>query len=471
MNKNKKFYLAKTKVQPNTFIGGVSATINTAALVASKLGISASRIKAFSVIGSNIQFAVTGGSYVMPSGAWNNSSVITYFKDLDGLVTTLNGNAFNNCANLAELNLPNCTVVNSNSVYNCPLLLTLNMPELTTCVCTENYTASFRYLPTTNLSFPKLISAGTAFCDAKFTTFSAPLMTTAAKYCFSGTINASSIYVPMLQTVGTAVDNIGTFGGVNTNCTVTVHLSMMTNNSGIPDGDLLACPALVVYDGYVSDGSYNTEFGGLAATVNTRKLIASKLGLKSAAIENVQVVGSDIRFKVLVGSYQLPAYAFSANTAITSFKDNSGKCTKFNYRALRAASNLAEIIAPSVTEIIDECIYGVKLTTLSLPALTTVSGSYNCIQSNFLTSVSFPSLTTVTITGSVVGSPVLNSVYIPALSVMNTNASGTFISGNNQCITGVAITIANAALTSNGGGIDADLQALISGKSAAVTYV
>lgn len=466
-----KTVFGRQKIKPNTFIGGVSASINTAALAASKLGISVSRIKGFSIIGSNIQFAVTGGSYIMPSNAWNGNATITYYEDNDGLVTSLNGGAFSSCSALSKLNLPKCTTVNNNSVSSCGVLLDLNMPELTTCICTENYLASFRYLPVVNLSFPKLTSAGTAFCDAKFTTFSAPLLNTAAKYCFYGTINASSIYVPNLQIVGTASDNLSAFVGVNANCTVTVHISMMTNNSGKPDGDLLACPALVVYNGYVSDGSYNTEFGGLAATINTRKLIAAKLGLTSAGIENVQVVGSDIRFKVLVGSYQLPANAFSANTAITSFKDNSGKCTKFNYRALRSASNLAEIIAPSVTEIVDECIYGVKLTTLSLPALTTVSGMYNCIQSNFLTSVSFPLLTTVTITGAVVGSPVLNNVYIPSISVMNTNASGTFIASNNQCATNVAITIANAALTSNGGGIDADLQALITVKSAVVTYV
>ena len=40
MQSLKKFYFGKSKYKPNTFIGGVSATLNTSALVANKLGIS-----------------------------------------------------------------------------------------------------------------------------------------------------------------------------------------------------------------------------------------------------------------------------------------------------------------------------------------------------------------------------------------------------------------------------------------------
>jgi len=53
----------RQKAAVNTYIGGVSATINTPALLASTLGISASRIKLFSTIGSDIQCAIIGGSY------------------------------------------------------------------------------------------------------------------------------------------------------------------------------------------------------------------------------------------------------------------------------------------------------------------------------------------------------------------------------------------------------------------------
>ncbi|MDY0990262.1 fibronectin type III domain-containing protein [Flavobacterium sp. CFBP9031] len=50
----------KQKVKLNTFIGGVGRTLNTPALLASKLGITANRITLFRVTGTNVECAITG---------------------------------------------------------------------------------------------------------------------------------------------------------------------------------------------------------------------------------------------------------------------------------------------------------------------------------------------------------------------------------------------------------------------------
>lgn len=72
------------KPSGRTYIGGVSATISTPALLATKLGISETRIKNFSVVGSDIQCRIIG-NYVMPT--WINNTELTYIIDADGLVT------------------------------------------------------------------------------------------------------------------------------------------------------------------------------------------------------------------------------------------------------------------------------------------------------------------------------------------------------------------------------------------------
>ena len=87
----------------NTYIGGVSATIGTAALLATKLGISVGNISNFTVVGSDIKCFITG-SYVIPTSCFSGDTSITYFNDTDGLITDLNVSAFQNTPNLKKLN-------------------------------------------------------------------------------------------------------------------------------------------------------------------------------------------------------------------------------------------------------------------------------------------------------------------------------------------------------------------------------
>ena len=141
-----KTVFGRPKIKPNTFIGGVSATINTAALVASKLGISASRIKAFSVIGANIQFAVTGGSYGIPNSAFKNNTSITYFDDKEGLVQSIGYAAFGYNTNLEWVNLLEVVTITSlasggsnGTFQNCVKLTELNFPKWQSDATNKDY--------------------------------------------------------------------------------------------------------------------------------------------------------------------------------------------------------------------------------------------------------------------------------------------------------------------------------------------
>jgi len=77
----------------NTEIGAVAASINTPALLATKLAIDASRIANFSVVGSDIKCKITG-SYVIPDAAFADNLDITYYQDKGDLVTALNTDCF-----------------------------------------------------------------------------------------------------------------------------------------------------------------------------------------------------------------------------------------------------------------------------------------------------------------------------------------------------------------------------------------
>ncbi|SHH27617.1 leucine-rich repeat domain-containing protein [Flavobacterium defluvii] len=99
------------KYKANTFIGGVATTLNTPALIASKLGLPIARIKSFTIVQDDIQFAVIGGSYTIAPNAFSNQNSLTYFNDAAGLVKQINSQAFFNCINAVNYNFPNVEVI------------------------------------------------------------------------------------------------------------------------------------------------------------------------------------------------------------------------------------------------------------------------------------------------------------------------------------------------------------------------
>ena len=85
---------------PNTFIGGVGASIitNTTQLAA-KLSIQSYHIKNFKIDTNNNVSCYIGRNYTMNASAFVNNNNITYYFDLDGKCTYLNTQAFHNVTN------------------------------------------------------------------------------------------------------------------------------------------------------------------------------------------------------------------------------------------------------------------------------------------------------------------------------------------------------------------------------------
>ena len=245
MQSLKKFYFGKQKIKPNTFIGGVSATLNTAALVASKLGISVSRIKAFKIVGENIEFAVVGGGYTIPASCFTNNTSITYYLDNDGLVLSIASNGFRECANLANVNFPKCTSISIGT----------------------GYLAFYRCVSLTSVSFPEVVHVGTqSFQECSLlTSINLPKVTKIGILAFSTLPAINLINIPKCLYLGTnslvnKPGNDNVFLNIKTGCTINTNIALQTNNAGAPDGDLTYAKNTrsAIVNFYNNDGSYDS---------------------------------------------------------------------------------------------------------------------------------------------------------------------------------------------------------------------
>lgn len=222
----------------NTYIGGVSATISTPALLATRLGISVGRISNFTIVGSDIQCGITGsyGSLVN----FDNVTSLSYFNDVDGLITSLPVNAFtftkpdadyfifpnvtsigNNCFNndnrtnlIGLIYIPRCTSIGTTvnlsadivfginrrviKIYTHPSMSTINSGGVEADLA---YTSSFGYTTisyVTNFTVPNpvtTLSAGTIYNTAIQLNFTPPSSTNAIEYyeCYANGVKKNKI--------------------------------------------------------------------------------------------------------------------------------------------------------------------------------------------------------------------------------------------------------------------------------------
>ncbi len=96
----------------NTFIGGVASVISTSVILAAKLGIASNKITNFKIVGSDIECRITGNYsiYYFTSNPPSVRLIITYYRDLDGLVTSIAEQAFYNTV-IREVYTPNATSI------------------------------------------------------------------------------------------------------------------------------------------------------------------------------------------------------------------------------------------------------------------------------------------------------------------------------------------------------------------------
>jgi hypothetical protein len=243
----KKFYFGKQKIKANTFIGGVSATINTPSLIATKLGVSVARIKAFKIVGANIEFAVIGGTYSVPANAFNGTTDLTYYNDADGLVTSVNQGSFVGATGSTYYIFPNLTTINSGTsvgtgaFQNNTSLSSFVAPKLATI--TGNYTFNTTGTTATNitsLNFPLLtgsLGVSTFNNQGKLITLTIGVITSIGVGCFSSCLKLKAFNCSYLTDVpNTAFDGCAELDNItNLNSALAVGQDSFRNCWMLPD--------------------------------------------------------------------------------------------------------------------------------------------------------------------------------------------------------------------------------------------
>lgn len=123
------------------------------------------------------------------------------------------------------------------------------------------------------------------------------------------------------------------------------------------------------------DLSTNTEIGGVAATISTPALLATKLGIDVSRITNFSTVGSDIKCRI-TGSYSLSSYfSGGVNSETTYYDDNDGLVYQNGY--VRYYPNTYRIYTPNLVSFLSGY-YGRDCPLLKLayfPYITSISNS------------------------------------------------------------------------------------------------
>ena len=290
------------RFEPNTFIGGVAATINTANIIAQKLNLSVSRIQGFKVVNNDIEFAVTGGNYDIPNSCFgsgitaNANKSITFYRDMSGKVSLVGNESFKFCTNLIDVNFPNAHTIlgvlasGSGAFSDCINLNLCIMPNLVLCIgfynfsntvllntlnvplLTEIGTGTFdRGCGIVNLNLPSLISMTTQVfnhsgSNTKALTLVCPNATNISGASIQGLTKVKEILLPNITAMNstnknglwdslTAIELIeakklrylgnpsqaGTnaFRAFKLGCTIRLHIDLLTANAGNADASLV----------------------------------------------------------------------------------------------------------------------------------------------------------------------------------------------------------------------------------------
>lgn len=286
----------------NLIIEGVSSTITSKEILATKLTVGVSEIRRFQVVGSDIKANIRR-VYGVSSDAFNNNKNILRFIDLDGLCESLGINAFYQ-SSLIEIIAPNLKKIEANSFRAAVNFTGVNFPKLESLeagsfhstkitqaifpliksenigtltfinstvinvnlggakylgtqffqACTSLLTAVLDEVVTAdngffynankiqNISLPKATTLTLNCCRGAtaLKTFSAPLLNTITDktYFFNGNSNCTLIDMKKLKVFGNPANISNCFVGLKTGCIINVNIALKTTNSGAVDAAL-----------------------------------------------------------------------------------------------------------------------------------------------------------------------------------------------------------------------------------------
>jgi hypothetical protein len=108
------FGKSRGSVGTNTEIGGVSASLGTAAALASILAIDVNRISNFSVVGLDIKCRISG-AYVLSNNFID--SPITYYYDNDNLISSITDSTFRRALKFINLRAYGVTTITGERAF------------------------------------------------------------------------------------------------------------------------------------------------------------------------------------------------------------------------------------------------------------------------------------------------------------------------------------------------------------------
>ena len=210
----------------------------------------------------------------------------------------------------------------------------------------------------------------------------------------------------------------------------------------------------------------NTFIGGIGGTINTKELLASKLGVNVGRIKKFQVIGTDVECSVINGNYG--GGNWDGNSSITFFDDPAGLIKNMVARGIRNCANLEWVNYPSLQTTLDETfIYCPKLTSINLPELLTSIGSYGSFRINStLTEIIIPKCTTITMSienSFCTNNPLLTTLDIRSCTTLGSTQGRDGNIFNNSNLPNLTIYANSSLQTSNGGGVEGDLAFAIAG--------
>lgn len=430
----RKTVFGRQKAKANTFIGGVSSTLNTAALVATKLGIAVSRVKSFKIKGSDIEFSVTGGSYNIPGSAFLSNLNIKYYDDVDGLVSGILAVAFANTTNLEYVRCKNATVI-------------------------QTLAFSFSGLRGNNCNFDSVttFTTGGIFSNIQTPTsviLNFPSLTT----------------MPAYTAAATASFNSSTLAAAN-KITINVPVGLKTSNAGIPHTQLTTptiSATIVNYIGWTDTTDYNTELGSLGSYYANKGLLAAKLGIGSGGLVNIQNIGGHLRFNALA-KYVTSINAFNFNTVITYFDDSiAGMVTNMNIGTFSECTILWAKMYGIINLSAQQSVYGcTQLYSVEMPNMVNFSAVRFGSNCPLLLVGNYDEVTTV---GS---NNCLENTRFTSLSMKKCTSLGTTTGENGVFLNipiGATIKVANSLKTVNSGSPDGDLEYARISRGATIVY-
>lgn len=168
----------------------------------------------------------------------NNDSLISIIDEL-GCIVSADGYSFASNPVITTINLPELTYLGSDSfASNCPSLINVNLPKITSLEssCFEECSSL------TSVYFPLVVSGNSqnwfSTCTS-LTTIDLPLITNVGPFTMDNCLALTTINLPSCTDLGGTVGDNSVFSNINGNTiTLTISASLMTCNSGLPDGDI-----------------------------------------------------------------------------------------------------------------------------------------------------------------------------------------------------------------------------------------